>query len=181
MMPALLEPEELQKMPDGDSYELIDGVPTEKKPMGAKSDFTGAALIGLVKPYCRQHKLGLVFGSQAGYRCFPDKPLQVRIPDVSFVASGRLPDDQPPDGYIAIVPDLVVEVASPNDGYEEIQSRVADFQSAKTRLIWVVSPHTRTVLVRRLDGSCAELREDGELSGEDVIPGFRCKVAELFT
>ncbi|HXD87398.1 MAG TPA: Uma2 family endonuclease, partial [Urbifossiella sp.] len=73
-----------------------------------------------------------------------------------------------------------VEVASPNDGYEEIQSRVADFQSAQTRLIWVVSPHTRSVLIRRLDGSCAELREDGELSGEDVIPGFRCKVAELF-
>lgn len=178
-LPTILEPEDLQRMPDGDLYELIDGVPTEK-PMGARSDFTGAVLIGLLQPYCRREKLGFVFGSQTGYRCFPEKPLQVRIPDVSFVASGRFAQDQPPEGYITIAPDLIAEVASPNDGYEEIQSRVAYFRSARTRLMWVVSPHTRSVLIRRLDGSCSEIFEDGELSGEDVIPGFTCKVAELF-
>jgi len=28
--------------------------------------------------------------------------------------------------------------------------------------------------------TCAELSEAGTLSGEDVIPGFTCPVAELF-
>ena len=30
------------------------------------------------------------------------------------------------------------------------------------------------------DGSVAELRESGSLSGEEVVPGFACAVADLF-
>lgn len=48
------------------------------------------------------------------------------------------------------------------------------------KLVRIVSPGSRTVLVRRLDGTCAEVCEAGDLSGEDVIPGFACKVADLF-
>src|SRR5437660_548653 len=83
---VLLEPDDLLRMPNGDQYELIDGVPTEK-PMGAKSDSIAARLIGMLEPYCRAGKLGHVFGSQTGYRCFPGKPRQVRKPDISFVAN----------------------------------------------------------------------------------------------
>jgi len=176
---VLLDPDDLLRMPDGDRYELIDGVPVEKK-MGAKSDWIAATLIGMLQPFCRARRLGLVFASQTGYRCFPSKPRQVRKPDVSLVASGRFPGDTPPDGDIDIAPDLAVEVVSVNDGYEEIQARVMDYKSAKTRLLWVISPETKTVLIRRLDGTCAEIGEAGELSGEDVIPGFTCKVADLF-
>jgi Uma2 family endonuclease len=176
---VLLDPEDLLKMPDGDRYELIDGVPVEK-PMGAKSDRIALRLGGLLDQFCLRVRCGLAFGSQTGYRCFPANPLQVRKPDVSFVTNGRFPNDQPPDGDIDIAPDLIGEVVSLNDSYEDIQTRVADYKSAKVRLIWVISPKTKTVLVRRLDGTCAELDAAGELSGEDVIPGFTCKVADLF-
>ena len=101
-------------MPDGGRYELIDGVPVEKK-MGAKADRIGTILIGLLEPYCRANKLGLVYGSSTGYQCFPNRPRQVRLPDVSFVATGRLPNDETPDGYITLAPDLAVEVVSPKD------------------------------------------------------------------
>jgi Uma2 family endonuclease len=104
----------------------------------------------------------------------------LRNPDASFIATGRLPNDEPPLGDLMIAPDMIAEIVSPNDGYEDVQSRIADFRSARTRLIWVVSPHTKSILIRRIDGSCAEIFEDGELSGEDVIPGFTCKVADLF-
>jgi Uma2 family endonuclease len=178
-MPALMEPDDLLRMPDGEHFELIDGVPKEK-PMGAKSDSIATTLSALLYAYCRAHKLGHVFGSQTGYRCFPGKPRQVRKPDVSFIACGRLPNNEPPEGDIMIAPDVMVESVSPNDGYEEVQERVADFRLAKTPLIWVISPKTRSMLIRRLDGTCAEVFEGGELSGEDVVPGFTCKVAELF-
>lgn len=36
-IPAVIEPEDLLRMPDGDHYELIDGRPREK-PIGAESD-----------------------------------------------------------------------------------------------------------------------------------------------
>ena len=177
--PELLEPEDLLRMPDGDQYELIDGVPVEKK-MGAESDEVAVGIGALLLPYVRARGLGRVYGSQTGFQCFPGRAKLVRMPDTSFVAAGKLPGDKSPDGYIKVAPDLAVEVVSPKDTYEEVAAKVADYKSAKVRLIWVVSPKTRTVLIRRLDGTCAEVGEAGELSGEDVIPGFTCKVADLF-
>jgi hypothetical protein len=35
-------------------------------------------------------------------------------------------------------------------------------------------------MVYRKDGTMARLRDGDELSGEDVVPGFRCRVNELF-
>jgi len=43
----------------------------------------------------------------------------------------------------------------------------------------VINPNSRKVRVHRGDGSISDLREDEELSGEDVIPGFRCMVREI--
>jgi hypothetical protein len=38
---------------------------------------------------------------------------------------------------------------------------------------------SRTVMIYRGDGSVTRLHEDDEISGEDVIPGFRCLVREI--
>lgn len=179
-LPAgLLEPEDLLAMPNGDHYELIDGVPREK-PMGAQSDETAALLATHLNTFIRPRKLGRVYGSQTGFQCFPGKPALMRMPDASFVATGRLPGNTTPEGYIKIAPDIAAEVISPNETYEEVEAKVAEYRSAGVKLVWVVSPKSRTVLVRRLDGTCAELTEAGTLSGEDALPGFACPVAELF-
>ncbi len=177
--PELLEPEDLLAMPDGDRYELIDGVPREK-PMGAQSDEVAGLLLTQLNVFIRPRKLGRAYPSQTGFQCFPKDPKLVRMPDTSFVAAGKLPGDTSPEGYIKVAPDLAVEVISPNEMYEEVAVKVADYKSAGVRLIWVVSPKSRTVLIRRADGTCGEVGEAGMLSGEDVIPGFACPVAELF-
>jgi Uma2 family endonuclease len=175
----LLEPEDLLRMPDGDRYELIDGKPKEK-PMGAAAEEIGGLLLTQLNNFIRPNKLGRAYPSQTGFQCFPTDPKQVRMPDTSFVAAGRLPGNQTPDGHIKIAPDLAVEVISPNEVYEEVEGKVKDYRSAGVKLVWVISPKSRTVLIRRLDGTCAEVGESGTLSGEDVIPGFTCAVAELF-
>jgi Uma2 family endonuclease len=48
------------------------------------------------------------------------------------------------------------------------------------RLIWVVNPVARTVKIYRADGTITGLREQDVLEGEDVVPGFRCTISELF-
>ncbi|HEX4609349.1 MAG TPA: Uma2 family endonuclease [Urbifossiella sp.] len=175
----LLDPEDLLRMPDGDHYELIDGVPKEK-PMGAEADEIAAEVVALLKPFVKTNKLGRVYGSQTGYQCFPGRPKRVRMPDASFIAKGRLPGDKTPEGYIPITPDLAVEVLSPGEFAEELWEKLVDYRAAGIRLVWVLSPKTRVVQIRRADGTCAELDEAGTLSGEDVLPGFTCRVAELF-
>lgn len=162
-----------------DDFELVDGQLVEK-PMGAESDTIALSVGSLLKPFVRQNKLGQAFGSQTGYRCFPHEPKRVRKPDVSFVALDRMEGGVPPKGDFTIAPDLAVEVVSPHDLYEDLEAKVQDYLKAGVKLIWIISPGSKTVLIRRLGGSCAALAADGELSGEQVLPGFVCKVADLF-
>ena len=176
----ITRPEQLDDIVDGELYEFVGGEPVEKH-MGAESDEIALALGSRVRDYAVGNKLGRVYGGTTGYwNCFPHAPRQLRKPDMSFVAESRLPDGRTPRGDFGIAPDLAVEVVSPNDTYEEVTRKVYDYKQAAVKLIWVIDPATRTVLVRRLDGSVSELDETGTLSGEDVIPGFTCPVAELF-
>jgi Uma2 family endonuclease len=177
--PTLLDPDDLLAMPGGDSYELIDGRPVEK-PMGAKADEIALSLAVALRQYVRAKQLGRVYGAQTGYRCFPGRTKQVRKPDVSFVARGRLPNDETPEGDILIAPDLAVESVSANDTYAEVEVKVQEFLAAGVKLVWVICPASKTVLVRRPGRTCSDLTEADTLSGEDVVPGFSCPVAELF-
>jgi Uma2 family endonuclease len=173
-------PEELLAMLDGEHYELVDGVP-EEKPTSLLSARVETGLRYILGGYCDDHGLGWVIGLTCGYRCFPWKPGQVRRPDVSFIARDRLP---PPerwsDGYVTIPPDLAVEVTSPTDKVYGLEEKIEEYLRAGVRLIWMIHPEVRVIEVIRADGSTSRLRSGGELSGENVVPGFRCPVDALF-
>ena len=170
---------ELERLIDGDEYELIDGRIVEKRGGAAVSEITVGLTIR-VGQYVRERKLGHVFGPKAGYKdCFPGRPDHLLRPSFSFVAEARIPGGKVPRGDFDIAPDLAAEVIT-DESFAEVEDRVADYRSAGVKLIWLVNPKTKTVLVRRLDRTCAELDEAGTLDGEDVVPGFTCPVADLF-
>ncbi|MBI3466935.1 MAG: Uma2 family endonuclease [Planctomycetes bacterium] len=172
-------PEDLLTMPDGDRFELVAGNLVERN-MGAKSSYVAGRTHVLLTEFCDSHRRGLAFPEGTSYQCFPDDSSKVRRADVSFIATGRLPNDEPPDGHILIAPDLAVEVVSPNDLAYEIDEKVEEFLAAGVRLVWVVNPATRTVRVHRPDRPGITLRAEDELTGDDVLPGFRCRVQDLF-
>jgi Uma2 family endonuclease len=178
-LPKLVTPDDLLAMPDGDSYELVDGKLVERH-MGSWSSYVGTRLVWLLTDYCDKNAKGWVWAADCSYQCFPDRPSLVRKPDVSFIRLGRLPGEQPSEGHTRISPDLAVEVVSPKDLAYEVTDHVEDYLKAGVRLVWVVDPHVRTVLIYRQGGSISGLREKDELDGEDVVPGFRCPVRELF-
>lgn len=178
--PNLMTADELEVMPDEDRYELIDGILVERPPVGNESDWIAGELQAILRNHVRAARLGWVFGSESGYQCFPDDPNRLRRPDVSFVRFGRFPDERIPKGYARLAPDLIVEVVSPNDLAEKVEEKVQDFLSAGVRQVWVVDPESRAVHVRRPDRSATSLSGDDELTGEDVVPGFLCRVVELF-
>jgi Uma2 family endonuclease len=172
-------PEELLAMPDGKHYELINGVPVERKlsVLAARVEMT---LGRMLDSHCVQYNVGWVVGSSCGYRCFPWKPKRIRRPDISFITRERLPSEaQWSEGYVTIPPDLAVEVTSPSDAIYELQEKVEQYRRAGVRLIWVLHPEVRVIEVIRRDGSGYRLGAGDELTGEDVLPGFRCPVASL--
>jgi Uma2 family endonuclease len=125
--------------------------------------------------------LGWVLPEGTAYQCFPDAPEKVRKPDTSFVSKERIPLDRAFDkGFIRVAPDLAAEVISPNDIAYEVDEKVQAFLRAGTRLVWVINPDARTVQVHRQSDRGVILRESDELTGEEVLPGFRCRVSELF-
>ena len=152
--------------------------------MGLESSEIAARIIFLISLYLRDHPGGHVFGSDAGYTCFPDSPGKLRKPDVSLICSGRLPDNRAPRGYSAIAPDLVVEVVSPGDLAEEVEEKVAEYLSAGVPLVWVVYPPTRTVRVHRQKaspfGTVSDLMDADTLDGNPVLPDFSCQVRDFF-
>ncbi|MBW3598517.1 MAG: Uma2 family endonuclease [Planctomycetes bacterium] len=171
-------PEDLLALPDAVRYELVDGQLVERK-MGFQSSVVGGRLFRHLDTYCDQNSLGWVAPADAGYQCFPDAPNKVRKPDVSFIAASRLPFDQAPSGHCRIAPDFAAEVISPNEIFDEAIQKVGEYLDAVVRLVWIIDPPSRTVLIFRPDGGGTIVRGAGELSGEDVIPGFRCSLHEL--
>jgi Uma2 family endonuclease len=174
-----ITPEELLTLPDADAYELVNGRLVERQ-MGGMSSWVGGRVHYLLSHYCTTHPLGWVFPSDASYHCFPDKPKQVRLPDVSFMRRGRLPNDSLPKGHIRLVPDIVVEVVSPNDLFTEVDEKVEDYWRAGAPLVWVINPDLRAVHIYRADGSSTRLHAGDTLNGESVLPGFECEVVDLF-
>lgn len=175
----MVTPEELLEMPDGHRFELIDGELVERN-MGAESSRIAQIINRRIDNYAEERNLGLVWGPDCGYQIFPDDPDKVRYPDGSFIASGRLPGDEPPRGHVRIAPDLALEVVSPNDLAWKVDEKVQDYLDAGVRLVWVVFPDTRAVFVYRPDADVKRLTPQDHLSGEDILPGFSVPVAELF-
>jgi Uma2 family endonuclease len=172
-------PDDLLAMPDGVRYELVDGELVERDMSGLSSE-VARKLSGRAGMFSDERSLGHTFGSDCGYQCFPFDPRRVRRPDASFVRAGRISTEEYESGHITVAPDLAVEVVSPNDLAHELIEKVDEYLRAGVRLVWVIDPQSRTVAVHRPDGSDSRLREQDELSGEDVLPGFRCPVRDLF-
>jgi Uma2 family endonuclease len=180
---TVFTPDDLLRLPDAVSYELVDGKLVERN-MGMESSQIAARILILLGRFLTDHQLGLIFGADASYQCFPDAPNKVRKPDVSFIRSGRLADDRAPQGHSRIHPDLVVEVVSPGDLSYEVEEKVAEYLRAGVPLIWVVHPPTRTVRVHRPrtapQDRVSDLTDADTLTGEDVLPGFSCAVRDFF-
>jgi Uma2 family endonuclease len=171
-------PEDLLTMREGKRYELVGGQLVERN-MGIESSWVGGELLARLKQHSREKGIGWALPADAGYQCFPHEPDLVRRPDVSFVRFGRFPGEVLPKGWARIRPDLAVEVLSPNDTSYELDEKLEDYRKAGVPLVWVINPNSRTVRIHRGDNPVIYLREDDELSGEDVIPGFRCLVREI--
>ncbi len=171
--------DDLYGMPDDDGlkHELESGTLVSEPAPGARHGYSAARMCKLLAAHVDEHGLGAVFGNDTGY-VLARSPDTVRGPDVSFVARERLEQVGLPVGPFPGAPDLAVEILSPSNTAAAMRAKVADYLAAGTRLVWVVDPHSRTVTAYRSLLAPRVLVET--LDGEDVVPGLRIAIAELF-
>ncbi|MHB1559067.1 MAG: Uma2 family endonuclease, partial [Isosphaeraceae bacterium] len=61
-----------------------------------------------------------------------------------------------------------------------VEEKIGIWLSAGCQLVWDVDPRSRTVVVHRPGSEPVTLHDDQEIDGANVIPGFRCRVADFF-
>ena len=176
----LLTAEDLLRLySQGVRGELIRGVLCETLPSGQRHGKIVTNLILELGNLVEQHRLGTLVASDSGVWLERD-PDTVREPDIAFTSVERLPLGEELDGYAEVVPDLVVEVASPSDSRRGVNDKAQMWLRHGVRLLWAVHPDTRTVDVHRPDDPVVILGEDDALDGMDVLPGFSCAVSAIF-
>ena len=176
---TLLTSDDLWKIvADGSRYELSLGELVPMTPVGIRHGVVVINLGRLLGDYVRKKGLGAVC-TEVGFR-LTRNPDTVRAPDVAFISRERLPAEGIPEKFAEFPPDLAVEVLSPEDTASELLRKVEEYLDAGVPLIWVVDPATRTTTVYRSLQNVTILSSDAELTGGKVVPGFQCKVSELF-
>ena len=170
---------ELQALPDdGYKHEVVNG----ELVMSPKNNFEhghlGMRLGSALLVHVEREKLGAVVDSSTGFWMQNEN---CRAPDVSFVSKVRLRGfKSAPRSFLNAAPDLAVEILSPHNTRAEIQERLKDYFSSGTKLVWIIDPETKSAEIcyslekRRL------ISPNGELNGEEVVPGFRYKLPDLF-
>ena len=171
--------DELLRMPDdGYRYELVEGELRKMTPAGSEHGYVVGELSGRLWQHVRDHDLGSVFGAETGFRLSRD-PDTVRAPDVSFIRQERIDAIGIPKEYFPEAPDLAVEVISPGDTAEEVDSKIRLWLAAGVRLVWVIHPGGRSATVYRSMSDVEVLIESDILDGGDVVPGFTCRVRDV--
>ncbi len=157
-------------------YEIVNGQPEEKEMAGALHSGVGTRLIIELGYYCKTHKRGAVYGPDATFQI----GINERLPNVSFISAARLPKDREPTTKWMLVPDLAVELVSPNDLYSRVKSKIRAYLTAGVREVWIIEPEVSMITIYRSQTDFTVFSEDDELVSETLLPGFRLKLSELF-
>ena len=175
----LMTAEELERFDlPGKSTELVRGRRIVREPPGFYHGHVAARLLFLLGEYVYSRGLGWLSAQDTGFRiqCDPDT---VRAPDVAFTSKERKLE-MPKRGYAPFAPDLAAEVLSPDDRPGEVLSKVGDWLDAGAAVVWVIDPDRRDARVYRADGTQSWVAPDGALHGDGVLPGFTCRLSDLF-
>ena len=182
---ALLSPEGLPLRPikmtleeflesDLEGYEYIKGelvfMPPKSLELGGICTNVALAL-GI---YVRDNHIGRIY---MPYTTFKVGECGL-IPDIAFLSTANLPDKS--SNASPVSPDLAVEVVSPIDTYYQVEEKASAYLGAGTQLVWVLKPRSKTVTVYRSETDITLLTRNDTLTGENVVEGFSCQVAELF-
>lgn len=160
-------------------WEVVRGRLRELAPANFKHGVIAGRLFARLYQFAESHGVGYVLMAETGF-ILSEEPVTLRAPDVAFVRRERVPTGDLPEQFAHFAPDLVVEVLSPSDTYSALAEKVSDWLEAGVLLVWVVDPADRTVSVHRVNQPVRVLKGEDTLSGEEVLPGFECKVSEIF-
>ena len=171
---ALAEPI-TETLVDDYDYEIVDGR-KEIKMAGGMHGRTIMRLGARLQINVEQNKLGDMYSPDTTFLIGK----QERLPDLAFLSRERIPADGVPYGKWNIAPDLAIEVISPNDVWDKVNEKVRDYFRAGVLQVWLVSLQLEEVWVYDSPSQNHVFAAENELASPTLLPGFKCRVGDLF-
>lgn len=159
-------------------FELEKGKVIELPPPMKRQGVVANNIGRILGNYTFQIGKGYVTSNDSGVILERD-PDTVRGPDVAYYEDAQSFADVHPK-YGEFPPKLAVEVLSPNDRADRVTRKITDYLRNDVELVWLVDPDDRRVTVYRADTGPVVVEGDAEITGEPVLPGFSCPVAQFF-
>ena len=157
-------------------FELIHGEIIEVSP--SELHGTIAARITIrIGIFVEEHDLGRL--TVEPRHKMPDDDHNAVLPDVAFTSRERaLPVVQ--QGAVPQMPDLAVEIKSPNDSNIALRDKAAYYLANGTRMVWLVYPDKQIVEIYQPDADIQMLTPNDTIDGGSVLPGFTLPVRDVF-
>lgn len=174
---------DLARLPDDAyTYEIVEGELIRMPGSGIEASEISARLAYYLLSFVLPRKLGRVTGADGTFDLTrPGDPADTAlVPDTAFVAAGRLTGRV--TGYAKLAPDLVAEVASPNQHHPEMNAKAKLYIERGVRLAWIIWPSSQQVDVWRPVSPASPVTTLGiadSLDGLDVLPGFTLPIRDL--
>lgn len=161
-----------------EKYYLIDGELCIKMAPNQRHSEVASLITHYLTGFVLQHRLGRVT-VECGYHPPGDRRC-VLLPDVAFEGLPRAAQSSR-STYVPYMPDLAVEIISPSQSWAQTRRKAKRYLRHGTALVWLIDPQSLTVEVWRRGSERREVIEsDGELSGGDILPGFRLPLRKIF-
>ena len=104
----------------------------------------------------------------------------IRVPTLSFTRKEWFPGGHAPETFGDLAPDLCVEIISPAERPGQISRKVQEYFDGGAVQDWHVFPERQEVVVFTSPTDAQTLGADGILDAGGLLPGFSCRVADLF-
>lgn len=174
--------DDLWQMPSDAPHELWRGELVEVPAAGQEASAVALWFAVRLALFIEPRELGVVTGADGGYILFANEDVDTVVaPDVGFVRWQKLPERRLTKRHCPVPPDLAVEVTSPSDEPGKARAKLALYMEAGVPLVWWVDLGKAEVRVHRPGQPDLVLCSGDTLDGDDVLPGFRLAVADIFS
>lgn len=169
-----------RELPSGPvRYELDNGRLIAMSPPGFAHGSVEARIAAALFVAGERAGLGQVCSGETGVVLWrnPDRVVGV---DVAFVAAASLPARLSDEGYLETIPELVVEVLSPNDTKPYLERKVDDYLRSGVRVVWLADPKTQTLTEYRRGDPPRVLSLADTATLPDLIPSLNLLLKDIF-
>jgi len=169
--------QEFLALPEGDvTYEFVDGQAVPKVSPKAFHSALQAALIVLMRAWCKGKG-----------RIYPEWALilerqgqaWVPVPDLTYISYERLPKSWKRNEACPAIPELVIEIISPDQSLKELEDKAKDYFAAGVPRAWIVNPEGMSIKVFSSDGA-SQLYTDTMLMVDALLPALELTPRQVF-